>query len=373
MSKIKEILVDLAQFEGTFTDVRIMAGQPVTIKTPHGWVAMQGVEDASETEVSVSGRDFEDFVSKLGEQATQELRERGQLDRAIPLNGDFRARINLFRSGGGDGYGLLARYQPTDPTPFADTGLPVQLLKLMDARSGLFLVCGRTGAGKTSTLASLLRYVNERYPVHAVTIEEPIEYQYKSGMAFFTQREVGIDCPSFAAGVHAALRQAPDIIQIGEIRDRGTAEAALRAALSGHLVLATIHGDRAVSAIERMFSFLPDEAGFVALALRSALLASVAQVILPTEDKKRFVVAAEILSGEADQVGAAISAAVATHDSLKNLEAQLLSNGISGSNHFNLHLRQLVAKGAISRETALAASPHKADLQTRLNGSSSRA
>ena len=164
----------------------------------------------------------------------------------------------------------------------AELALPAELAAVIDHRDGLVLVCGPTGSGKSTTLAALVDLIDQRREAHVITLEDPIEYRFRARRGLIHQREIGVHAPTFAAGVRAALREAPDVLLLGELRDRDTIAAALTAAETGHLVLATLHAPSAAGAIDRMIDAFPEaQQRQVRWQLAAVLRAVATQYLLP--------------------------------------------------------------------------------------------
>ncbi len=180
----------------------------------------------------------------------------GEVDFAYEKEGIPRLRLNVYRQSGS--IALAARLLNDHIPHIQDLGLPEQILQMRDKRRGLVLVTGITGSGKSTTLASLIQSMNERYDHHIITIEEPIEYVYPRGKSIINQREIGSDSRSFGASLRAALRQDPDVILVGEMRDLETINTAISAAETGHLVLSTLHTVSAAGAVDRIIDVFPE-------------------------------------------------------------------------------------------------------------------
>lgn len=205
-------------------------------------------------------------------------------DAALVTAGGERFRVNLFRHLGRRG--AVLRHIRADVPDLDALGLPAaQLRGWLGRQSGIILVTGPAGAGKSTTLAACLDHINETSSRHVVTIEDPIEFVFRNNASIFTQREVGIDTPSFADGLRQALRQAPDVLFIGEIRDPESAATTIHAAETGHLVLATVHGADTADALERMGQLLPEsERRMLARVFANQVIGVVAQRLLPATD-----------------------------------------------------------------------------------------
>ncbi len=207
-----------------------------------------------------------------------------------------RFRGNLHRCHGGQVLGLVLRRLDDAPAPLDVLGLPASVLQFVDRRAGLVLVTGPTGSGKSTTLAALVEHINHTRDGQIVTIEDPIELIHQPRRCVITQREVGIDVSSFAEGLRAAFRQDPDVILIGEIRDRDTMATALAAAEAGHLVLATLHTLSAAKTVDRITDFFGgDDRALVRGVLASVLVGVIGQVLLPRQDGTGRVLAWELM------------------------------------------------------------------------------
>lgn len=202
--------------------------------------------------------------------------------------GGVRLRINAFDHLGG--VGIAARLIRDRVPTLADLALPAELQSMIEQRDGLAIVCGPTGSGKSTTLAALVAELDRRRAAHVITLEDPIEYRFQPQRCLIHQREVGTHTPSFAAGLRAALRETPDVILVGEMRDRDTIAAALTAAETGHLVLATLHASSAAGAIDRIIDVFPDtQQRQVRWQLASVLRTVVTQYLLPKHGGGRAV------------------------------------------------------------------------------------
>jgi twitching motility protein PilT len=285
------------------------------------------------------------------------------LDFAHSVEGLGRFRVNVFRQ-----RGLVSaaiRRVRTEIPDFESLHLPGQVLRaIAGGRQGLVLVCGVTGSGKSTTLAAMIEHVNETRHCHVVTIEDPIEFLYKDKKAFLNQREIGIDVEDWKTALKYVVRQDPDVILIGEMRDRETFEAALAAAETGHLVFGTLHSSSVAATIGRILDLFPaDREKQVRQALRFNLRAIVCQRLLPAMAKGVQVVpACEVLVANASVRKALAEGADA------NLEAIVRAGGEEGMTDFNSSLVQLVRGGLVSEETALEASANPDQLKMNLKG-----
>ncbi|MDI7267976.1 MAG: type IV pilus twitching motility protein PilT [Myxococcota bacterium] len=220
--------------------------------------------------------------------------EISDLDLAYSCPGVGRFRVNIFRQRGS--LSLVLRTISERPPTFEDLGLPPVLRKVADQPRGMVLVTGATGSGKTSTLAAIIHHINQTRPVHVITIEDPIEFLHSNAKAWISQREVGTDTRDFTVALRAALRQDPDVILLGEIRDHETADIALKAAETGHLVLSTVHTPDAAKTIDRLMAlFPPEEQDLVRRRLAENLRATISQRLLQRSDGQGRVAALEIM------------------------------------------------------------------------------
>lgn len=232
------------------------------------------------------------LLALLPEQEKRQLLQTGEVDAAFSDGLQERCRLNIYRLG--NGYAAAVRLLPKNIPDCRSLGLPEIICRLVGSRQGLLLVTGATGSGKSTTLASLVQQINQTRAVHVLTLEDPIEYVYPAGLALINQREVGRDTRSFASGLRSALRQDPDVILVGELRDAETIGIALTAAETGHLVLATLHTQDAAGTVNRILDVLPDRQ-HVCTQLADCLLGICCQRLLPRCDAVGRVAAFEVL------------------------------------------------------------------------------
>ncbi|HTB83965.1 MAG TPA: type IV pilus twitching motility protein PilT [Candidatus Sulfotelmatobacter sp.] len=233
--------------------------------------------------------------SITSEEHIQQVRERGGADFAFAFGDAARFRVSVFKEKGN--FGMVLRQIPSKMLTFEQIGLPESVKELLFKPRGLILVTGPTGSGKSTTLASLLNIVNEtRDEVHLITVEDPIEYYHKHKKALITQREVHVDVPNFGEALRRALRQDPDMILVGEMRDLETIEAAITAAETGHLVFGTLHTTGAAKTIDRLTNAFPtQQQEMVRIQLSTVLQAVISQLLIPRIDKPGRVAAFEIM------------------------------------------------------------------------------
>ena len=280
-------LLQLVVSEGS-SDLHIRVGTAPTIRV-HGTLhRVEGPALTPETSEEL-------MRSITSEEHIQQVRERGGADFAFAFGEAARFRVSVFKEKGN--FGMVLRQIPSKMLTFEQIGLPESVKDLLFKPRGLILVTGPTGSGKSTTLASMLNIVNEtREEVHLITIEDPIEYYHKHKKALITQREVHVDVPNFAEAIRRALRQDPDMILVGEMRDLETIEAAITAAETGHLVFGTLHTTGAAKTIDRLTNAFPtNQQEMVRIQLSTVLQAVISQLLIPRIDKPGRVAAFEIM------------------------------------------------------------------------------
>jgi twitching motility protein PilT len=255
------------------------------------------------------------------------------------------------------------RVIPFDVPTFESLALPGVLAQVAGAERGMILVTGVTGSGKTSTMAAIVNHINQTQHKHILTLENPIEFLHRDLNCSVTQREIGTDTDDFRMGLRAALRQDPDVVLIGELRDAETIDTALKAAETGHLLISTLHTPDAVSTVSRMVSmFPPEEQGIARLRLAEALQAVISQRLLPRADGQGRVAAIEVLigTGTARDMIRDPARTPELSDYMRESRDQY------GMQTFDQHLMDLVGDGLVSYETALAAASNPADFELQL-------
>ena len=320
------------------SDVHLVCGLPVKCRI-----------DGNVTNLSdevLTAADCEALARQLAGGRYEEMAAIGELDMARTLPRGVRARVNLFRQQGSVSAAirLLADHIPS----LEELSLPPVVAELASYRSGIVLVTGETGSGKSTTLAALLDRINHTRHSHIITLEDPIEYVYTPDRCIVNQREIGADTRSYADGLRAVLREDPDVILIGEMRDLNTIETALTAAETGHLVFATLHTNSAADAVDRMVNVFPAAQQQIRLQLSTTLRAVLSQQLLPRRASSGRVAACEIM--------------VVT-DAIRNLiregktpqiESFITLSGRNGSITMDQALRQLVQQGTVAFDTAVA-------------------
>ncbi|MCA9294092.1 MAG: PilT/PilU family type 4a pilus ATPase [Phycisphaerales bacterium] len=276
-----------------------------------------------------------------------------------------RFRCNVFRAGG-NWHSAIRRVQPTIPD-FEDLGLPAVYRKVADeTNEGLVLVIGVTGCGKSTTLACLLERVNQTRGVHIITVEDPIEYQIYPKMSVISQREIGIDVPNYGSALKFIVRQDPDVIFIGELRDHDTVLAAVQAAETGHLVFGSLHAPDTAQCFGRIVEFFPqNEHAFIRSALANSMKAILAQRLLPANVEK--VPAGVAPATEVLLTNGSVREKIREAED-NDLPAIINSSRQSGMRSFTHSLAELVEAEIVNMQTALEFAPNREALQSLLKG-----
>ncbi len=297
----------------------------------------------------------------LGAEALERVRDHGSADVAWDWQrGGERLRFRVHAFEQMDGLAFALRPIRTDPPSLHTLGLPEAFHRLAQFRNGLVLMTGTAGSGKSTTLVALLERLSKTSTKHIVTLEDPIEYRFPSGGALVHQREVGTHVSSFAEGLRAALREAPDIILLGELRDKETIAAALTAAETGHLVLSTLHCADSAAAVERIVDVFEEHRhAQVRTELASVLRAVVSQVLLPSTTPPRRVPAYELLL-----VNTAVASKI-REDRCHQLRSELHPGRAEGMIPMEVTLDALIDRGEITSDTARATTPTPSLLRNR--------
>jgi twitching motility protein PilT len=291
----------------------------------------------------------------------EKLLHTGSADLSYGLAKRTRFRVSVFSQRGS--YSIVLRVIPSEIPTVAELGLPEQLNKIADERNGIVLVTGPTGSGKSTTLAAILKKMNQEKPIHIVTIEDPIEYLHPPDKATINQREVGSDTKSFALALRAALRQAPKVILVGEMRDVETISIALEASETGHLVLSTLHTIDAAKSIDRIVGVFPkNEERSIRTRFSQSFKWIVSQRLVPKENGGRLAVCEILRSNsrtkeyvqEGEREG-------------KTLQDAMEAGGLDGMQTFDGELEKLILAGAIDRETALSYATNRTNLELKLS------
>lgn len=282
----------------------------------------------------------------LTEKQFQELDSKGELDLSFSHPGLGRFRVNAFKQRGS--YGMAIRVVSLHIPTMEELGLPPVLKALGKKQRGLLLVTGPTGSGKSTTLAAIIDFINKERSCHILTLEDPIEYLHKHQRSIVNQREIGNDSNSFSSALRAALRQDPDVILVGEMRDLETIEISLTAAETGHLVLSTLHTIGAAKTVDRIIDvFPPHHQQQIKIQLATVLEGIISQQLLPKLDEEGRVAALEIL------VATPAIRNLIREGKTHQLQTSIQTGGRFGMKTMDYSLGELYRQGLISRETAL--------------------
>ncbi len=277
----------------------------------------------------------------MSNEQVAEFRANGEVDLSITVPDVARFRVNVFRQLGE--VAVAMRFIPDRIRSFAELGVPQIAADLVNKPRGLVLVTGPTGSGKSTTLASMIDVVNQTKPAHIVTVEDPVEFQHTSKRALIHQREIGSDTASFSEALRRVLRQDPDIILIGELRDPESISTALTAAETGHLVLSTLHTQSAAKSINRIVDAFPsDQQNQVRTQLGDTLRGIITQTLLPQAQNEGRVIATEVL------VNTPAIANLIREGEISQIYSMLQAGGALGMHTLDQDLKRLVEKGTIS-------------------------
>ena len=343
---------------GRASDIHLQAGSPPTARVDgvlvgFGDAALTPADTATLARTLLSADQWEDFEY------------RNELDCAYSLPGTGRFRCNVFRQRGA--VGVVMRVIGNAIPSFEALGLPLQIMRDFAAQGrGLILVTGPTGSGKSTTLASLIDHINRSFAMNVITVEDPIEILHKNKRSIVVQREIGSDTRDFRTALKYAMRQDPDVILIGEMRDKETVEAALSAAQTGHLVLSTLHTNDAVRSVNRVIDFFqPHERGQIRLMLADSLIGIVSQRLLRRSDGVGRVLGQEILINTP-----LIKEYIKDDHKTHLIKDALIEDNIRGMHTFDQHLADLYGAGQITLDEALenATSAHEVRLMITRQG-----
>ena len=328
-----------ATVESGASDLHVSAGMPPMIRLRGDMVRSQAPP--------LSDADARGMLSTLMNDAQRrEFQERREIDFAFELPGLSRFRANIFEQR--RGIGGVFRVIATKIRTLDELGTPRILRDLAMKDRGLVLVTGPTGSGKSTTLAAMIDYVNSNRPGHIITIEDPIEFVHESKSCLINQREVGAHTDSFSAALRSALREDPDILLVGELRDLETTALAITAAETGHLVFGTLHTNSASKTIDRLIDIFPaDRQSQVRTMVSESLEGVIAQTLLPTTDGKSRVAALEIL------IGVPALRNLIREDKTTQIQSVMQVGAQHGMQTLDQALKDLVITNKITRETAL--------------------
>jgi twitching motility protein PilT len=301
------------------------------------------------------------------ESAIQSLEKTGSADVSFSAPGDCRFRVNIFKQRGT--HAIVMRVIPGKPPQFKDFDLPEQLKQIVDIKNGIVLVTGPTGSGKSTTLAAIIDLINETKYYHIVTIEDPIEFLHQHKHSTVHQRELHSDTPNFAVALRAALRQAPKVILVGEMRDRETIEVALEAAETGHLVLSTLHTIDASKTVDRIIGVFPkNEEHVIRTRIAQSFRYIISQRLIPKADGTGRVAAVEILKST-----------MRTREYIERGESEgkslidaMEQGDLEGMQTFDAVIEKLIRQGVVAKDTAMPYATNANNLLLRLSDAASK-
>ncbi len=306
---------------------------------------------------------MEGFLREVLDPRTmQDFHDQGAADMAASFKGIGRFRCNAFHQCGQAG--IVFRRVNTEVPSFKDLNLPVQAMKrLSSIKRGMVLATGIAGSGKSTSLASMIEYINKNAQKHIITIEDPIEYMFEDKVSIINQREVGTDTHSFGDAMRQAVRQSPDVILIGEMRDQETVTAAISAAETGHLVLSTLHTVNAVQTVERIITFFPPhQHDLIRLQLALNLAGVISLRLIGTKEGRGMVPACEVM------INTPTVRELLESGQTRMLPKALAEGSYYGTMTFNQSLIRLFEAGNISLEDALASSDNPDELKMQMRG-----
>lgn len=335
------------------SDLHLTVGRPPSLRL-HGSIRS----------LATKVLDSDDMVSLMKaitpERNQQELQEEGTTDFGFAYGEAARFRVSVFRQRGD--LAICLRQIPNKLLTFEQIGLPEVCKELIRRPRGMFLVTGPTGSGKTTTLATMIDYINQMMDRHIVTMEDPIEYYHYHKKSIVNQREVGTDTPSFAEALRRVLRQDPDVILVGEMRDLETIESAVRAAETGHLVFATLHTTGAAKTIDRVVDAFPvTQQNQIRVQLSTALLCILSQALLTRVDQPGMVAAYEFLV-----ITPAIANLIREGKTFR-IDSAIQTGKKHGMQLLDDHLWSLYTRGIISPEEMIDVSKNPAELTARIH------
>ncbi|WP_395153072.1 type IV pilus twitching motility protein PilT [Ilumatobacter sp.] len=354
MSEPDPILMSLlhATVNSGASDLHLTVGRPATVRRDGVLVGFENVPVLTTEEIDRM------IFSLLDDRQKAELEKEKQVDFSFGVPGMGRFRANAFRQRAS--YALALRVVPFRVRSLEELGAPPACLTLLNKPYGLVLVVGPTGSGKSTTLAAMVDRINETKPVHILTIEDPVEYLHHHKMAMVNQREVGTDVATFGAGLKSALREDPDVILLGEMRDLESMEISLSLAETGHLVFATLHTNDAAQALDRIIDVFPAERrDQIQIMLAGALQGVISQRLLPAIGGGRVAGYEVMIANEAIRN-------LVREGKSRQMRNMISTGGAEGMQTIEMDLARLVAAGLISIETATESSQYPKEIQAQL-------
>jgi twitching motility protein PilT len=334
------------------SDLHLTVGRPATVRRDGVLVAFENVPVLTPDEVSRM------IFSLLDERQVAELNETKQVDFSFGLAGVGRFRANAFSQRGN--HTLALRVVPYRVRSLEELGAPAACTTLLNRPYGIVLVVGPTGSGKSTTLAAMIDRINDTKPVHILTIEDPVEYLHHHKMAMVNQREVGTDVESFNMGLKSALREDPDVVLLGEMRDLESMEISLSLAETGHLVFATLHTNDAAQALDRIIDVFPAERrNQIQIMLAGALQGVISQRLLPAIGGGRVAGYEVMVANEAIRN-------LVREGKSRQMRNMIATGGAEGMQTIEMDLARLVASGLLAMDVAMDASAYPKEVQAQM-------
>lgn len=326
-------------FELKASDIHLTVGMPPVMRI-NGDLKRYGKEILTPNDTEGMARVI------VPAQMWEKFKEKGELDFSYGIPGVSRFRVNTYHQR--TNISMAIRIVPSSIPTLEELGLPDVLTKMIEKPQGLILVTGPTGSGKSTTLAAMIHYMNQHMRNHVITLEDPIEYLHKHGSCIIDQREIGFDTKNFANGLRAALRQDPDVILVGEMRDLETIQTAITAAETGHLVLGTLHTSGAPATINRIIDvFSPAQQAQIRIQLASVLVGIISQRLFPTIDKKGRKAATEIM------INNSAIANLIRSEKIHQIASIMQTSRAQGMHTLETSIKEMVDRGFIQKELAL--------------------
>jgi twitching motility protein PilT len=346
MNDLLNLMVD----EGA-SDLHLQVGQAPTLRVAGGMAPVEGPK--------LTPEDTEQLMRSIAsDHHQQQAKQMGAADFAFAFMDKARFRVSVLKAKGN--YGMVLRQIPYKMYSMRELGLPDRIKDLLLRPRGLILVTGPTGSGKSTTLASMINWINENIEGHIITIEDPIEYFHQHKKCIVTQREVGVDVPSFSEAIRGALRQDPDIILVGEMRDLATIEAAVSAAETGHLVFGTLHTTGAARTVDRIVDAFPASTkDQIRTQLASSIVAVISQALC------RKIGGGRIASYEIMIMTDSIAALIRDNKTYR-ITSDIQTGGAMGMITLDAHLMNLYARGLISGESAIEKAQFPEDMKKKV-------
>jgi twitching motility protein PilT len=343
--------------KGKASDVHLKAGVPPILRVHGQLVPIKNHERLAPDEIARAAMRVMNEVQK------EHFRQNHQVDMAYSVPGLGRFRVNIFQQRGA--VGIVLRVIPIKIQTFEELNLPKVLETIANETRGLILVTGVTGSGKSTTLASVLDHINNHKSLHVITAEDPIEFLHRDKRCIINQREIGVDAQNFSDALRGALRQDPDVIMVGEMRDLETIEIALTAAETGHLVLSTLHTIDALETVNRIVSvFPPYQQKQIRIQLAGVIKAIISQRLMPTKDGKARVPAIEVMV-----TTARIRECIEDKEKTKEIaDAIVKGHTTYGMQTFDQSIMSLLHKGLITYDEALRQASNPADFALKFKG-----